>query len=284
MYLVSSFAWTLTRIFLISGRLVELCDEMLGPRECDRCGCTCSDDSSGEELMYSSSSSRYSVCSFDMCFFLGFADALPYIPYTSSTGSSSGILASCCGVVSLKSWPDNLELGGGFLSVSFCLSGGPRGSDAVRAVPGRVDSSGIDVLVACDIWKVCSSGAVRIERGSGRRPVPKDPDGRCPGAFNDKFLLGPVVLFVKLDLDFSFSGGGVGGKTFLPIVGGALCSRPPLLLRPLCTRFVAAKLMFSGSLSSLADDSSICLSFCSAPANPVDVFEVAVAISRALPR
>lgn len=85
---------------------------------------------------------------------------------------------------------------------------------------------------------------------------------------------------------FSVSGGGVGGNMFRFIDGGALCSLAGacLLVRFRWTRLVAAKLMLSGGLSSRAVASNILCSLCSAPLNPVEVLEVAVAMSRAFPR
>lgn len=79
-------------------------------------------------------------------------------------------------------------------------------------------------------------GGLRIDadlKGSdpcGAPPLPRDPP---PG--------------------FSPSGGGVGGKTLRLIAGGALDSLSGLrLVRFLCTRFVAAKLMLSIGRSSFA--------------------------------
>jgi hypothetical protein len=54
----------------------------------------------------------------------------------------------------------------------------------------------------------------------------------------------PVMLLLPAEFadpgGLSFSGGGVGGNIFLFIAGGALCSLPPLLVKPGCTRFEAA--------------------------------------------
>lgn len=57
------------------------------------------------------------------------------------------------------------------------------------------------------------------------------------GRFEDPPL---IPLALPLSLGFSASGGGVGGKTFLLITGGALWSRATLLERLRWTRFVAA--------------------------------------------
>ena len=52
--------------------------------------------------------------------------------------------------------------------------------------------------------------------------------------------IGRFVEPVLGTLGFSFSGGGVGGKTFLFMMGGALWSRATLLDKFRWTRLVAA--------------------------------------------
>ena len=128
--------------------------------------------------------------------------------------------------------------------MNFCLDCGPLGSDAVRTLGGLVLSwlglsSGIELLDSTDVGGV-GRACVRIVSGCGlfsdwlidaaaRWPV-------VPELRRDIFR--PLS---RLDLGLSPSGGGVGGNTFLLIVGGALCSLPLLwLIRFLFTKFVAA--------------------------------------------
>ncbi len=97
--------------------------------------------------------------------------------------------------------------------------------------------------------------------------------------------MGRFPFPVLLALGFSVSGGGVGGKTFLFMMGGALWSLGILLDKFRWTRFVAAKLIFSGGLSSFAPNSAAIACFRSTPTKPVPVFALLdVAINRALPR
>ncbi len=61
------------------------------------------------------------------------------------------------------------------------------------------------------------------------------------GRFEEAPLPELLPVALPLSLGFSFSGGGVGGNTFLVITGGALWSLLGILLDRLrWTRFVAA--------------------------------------------
>lgn len=105
------------------------------------------------------------------------------------------------------------------------------------------------------------------------------------GFRKDADRMGRFAFPVLLVLGFSVSGGGVGGNTFLFMTGGALWSRGILLDRFRWTRLVAAKLMFSGGLSSFAPSSVAIACLRSAPSKPVPVFaRLEVAINRALPK
>jgi hypothetical protein len=72
-------------------------------------------------------------------------------------------------------------------------------------------------------------------------PVRCKAGGRLAGFRTDAALpVIPVLPVVAAPGGLSFSGGGVGGNMFLFMAGGALCSLPPRLVRPGCTRFEAA--------------------------------------------